>query len=482
MSLSGALSNAISGLTANTIGTSTLSANVANALNENYGRRTVNLTTNVNQSYGGVRVTQIERFSDPVLNHQKRLASASFAEKQTLSKFSVEFENLWGSVDTITSMSKKLTKFETALLSASSDPSSDIRLRAVGQAADTLANGIKSASKGVQAVRTTADHQIASAVDTINTQLSQLERLNIDIMSARHRGQDMLSLIDSREKILNDLSEFIPLRVIERDSGAIAIFSNQGRTLLDVKATQFNFTKSQIIQPEMTIENGLLSDLTEINVTNSISLENMFSGGKLSALFEVRDTIAPRSQARLDAIAREMIERFGHGGGDNTITPGDLGVFTDAGAVFNASNEVGLASRLSLNENLLPESNELFKWRDGLYATTIGAVGNSSLLEDIRGQILSQRLPSSAILGLTAKTLIGHVENFSEFIASNRNETTEATDLARQQFDMYNQAHAKNGVNSDEELQKLIILEKSFAANARIIQVVDEMLTDLLQI
>ena len=43
MSLSGALSNAMSGLIANARATTVISSNVANALNENYGRREVSL-------------------------------------------------------------------------------------------------------------------------------------------------------------------------------------------------------------------------------------------------------------------------------------------------------------------------------------------------------------------------------------------------------------------------------------------------------
>ena len=53
MSLSGALSNAVSGLTANARGTSVISLNIANALNENYGRRDIKLTSNPTQTSGG---------------------------------------------------------------------------------------------------------------------------------------------------------------------------------------------------------------------------------------------------------------------------------------------------------------------------------------------------------------------------------------------------------------------------------------------
>ena len=38
------------------------------------------------------------------------------------------------------------------------------------------------------------------------------------------------------------------------------------------------------------------------------------------------------------------------------------------------------------------------------------------------------------------------------------------------------------GVDTDQELQKLLLIEKSYAANARIIQVMDELLETVLRI
>lgn len=39
-----------------------------------------------------------------------------------------------------------------------------------------------------------------------------------------------------------------------------------------------------------------------------------------------------------------------------------------------------------------------------------------------------------------------------------------------------------DGVDTDAELQRLILVEQAYAANARIIEVVDEMMNDILRI
>ncbi|WP_276861533.1 flagellar basal body rod C-terminal domain-containing protein, partial [Haematobacter missouriensis] len=48
--------------------------------------------------------------------------------------------------------------------------------------------------------------------------------------------------------------------------------------------------------------------------------------------------------------------------------------------------------------------------------------------------------------------------------------------------DQLRSAEAARGVNSDEEMQKLLLMEQAFAANARVLQAADEMMKTLLGI
>ncbi|WP_439522071.1 flagellar hook-associated protein FlgK [Marivita sp.] len=482
MSLSGALSNAMSGLTANARGTTVISANIANALNEGYGRREINLTTDVNQTSGGVRVAQVTRQYDPILAHQKRLAMADFSANSAFAAFGTDLEQLVGSVDTLGSVSEKLTRFEAALLSAASDPSSETRLRNISFAAEGFASALRDASDGISGLRSRADQQIASAVEELNTGLSRLEKLNTQIMTAKHLGQDAHALMDQRDTVLDHLSELVPLHVVERDSGVIAVFTAQGRTLLDENAVEFGFDTPTTVLPHMTVGNGLLSRLQINGLAVDIPGSGMMSGGVLSAQFELRDIIAPQTQTRLDAISRDAIERFGPGGPDTTLALGDAGVFTDAGSAFTTANETGLAGRISLNSALGSSNADPWRWRDGINSLSEGDAGQAGLLLALQSRMSLARIPGSPALGTSPQSLVGHLQDLSSDVASNRVRLQDTRDFASAHLDAVRQSVAADGVNTDQELQKLIELEKSYAANARVVQVVDDMLSELLRI
>lgn len=247
MSLSGALSNAMSGLVANARGTTVISSNIANALNETYGRRDIALTTNATQSSGGVVVSQVTRQSDPIMAYQKRLALADQSSLSVQANFHTDLEQMIGSIDTVGSVADKLTRLETALLSAASDPSSQTRLRNVSFAAEDFAAGLRHASSGLNGLRERADAEIANAVEILNTGLSQLEQLNTQIVTAKHLGQDTLGLLDRRDATLDTLAKFVPLHVVDRDSGAVSVFTVQGKTLLDESAASFSFERLSLI-------------------------------------------------------------------------------------------------------------------------------------------------------------------------------------------------------------------------------------------
>ncbi|MCL3881758.1 flagellar hook-associated protein FlgK [Marivita sp. GX14005] len=479
MSLSGALSNAISGLTANARGTSVISANIANALNEGYARRDVVLATDANQSSGGVRVVDVHRNANPVLAHEKRLALAEKAGAGVSSAFATGLERLWGSVDQPGSVAEKLVRFETAILSAAADPSASVRLRNVGHAAEAFAGALRNVSNGIAQARTDADNHIADAVDQMNRALSNIDDLNDSIMSARHQGQDTLGLMDRREAELEKLSQFVPLHVVERDSGAVAVFSSNGRTLLDTRAVEVSFEKQSAVLPHMTLGNGLLSGL---RIDGKPVDVQKLQGGSLSAHFDLRDNQAVKAQATVDAIARDVIERFGPGGPDPTVATGIPGIFTDQGGIFVPASEPGLAGRIELNANLSATGSDPWRWRDGLNAPGQGDVGNSDLLLALKAQIDVPRTPGSGSLPASAVSLTSHVHNTSTAVAAERVRAIDDAGAAEQKLDIARQAVASNGVNTDQELQKLIELEKSYAANARVVRVVDDMLSELLGI
>lgn len=482
MSLSGALSNALSGLNANSRGTTVVSSNIANALNETYGRRAVLLGTDATQTSGGVKVVGVTRFSDPVLAQQKRFAAADLGQSGVTARFATDLEAVFGGLDTLGSVAANLTRLETALLSAASDPSSDLRLRTISVEADTLAASFRSASDGIQQARMRADSEIADMVRTLDTGLQRIESLNARIVTAKHLGQDVLGLLDQRDAQLEAISGIVPLHVIDRDTGAVALFTKSGKSLLDGTAAEIGFQRHAQIEPHMRLDNGLLSPLTVNGDPVTADETGPFAGGSLSALFDVRDRLAVDAQSRLDGLARDLVERFETGGPDASILPGDTGLFTDNGAGFLPANEVGLSKRLSLNSALQPASAELWRWRDGLNAASPGDTGSSSLLLALHARLSEKTVPNSAALAGDQASFVDHVQTFTNDIASDRVRRQDRQSFAEDRFSVIRERAASNGVDTDQELQKLIALEKSYAANARVVRVVDDMLDELLGI
>ena len=78
MSISGALSNALSGLTVNARMAETVSNNLSNSLTDGYGVRSLELSAGqTGGAGGGVRVISVNRFVDAGILADRRLADAA---------------------------------------------------------------------------------------------------------------------------------------------------------------------------------------------------------------------------------------------------------------------------------------------------------------------------------------------------------------------------------------------------------------------
>ena len=180
-----------------------------------------------------------------------------------------------------------------------------------------------------------ADGSIARQVTRLNEGLELVQTLNYKIKDAVARGQDPSSLMDMRQVAIDDISQIVPLKQLDRDFGQVALFTPGGAIVLDSQAVTFGFDAVGVIVPEMTLESGALSGLT-INgkPVRTDGQNSPIQGGSLAALFEVRDSLAATAQVQLDAVARDLIERFEDPAIDPTLGAGDPGLFTDAGAAL----------------------------------------------------------------------------------------------------------------------------------------------------
>jgi flagellar hook-associated protein 1 FlgK len=483
MSISGSLSSALSGLTVAARAAEVVSSNIANAMTEGYGRRELQTSSrSVGSSGQGVRVTGVLRQGDPVLLGDRRMAEAESGGSNATAAFLKRLERVLGTPDTATSLGSRIADFDTALIEASSRPESEARLSRVAETAKAVVRHLSTTSDDIQAARSAADDQIQSEVARINTALTRVAELNSQIRANAGSGRDASALVDQRQQVIDGIASIVPLREVPRGHGQVALFSSGGAILLDGAPTELGFTPVGIIVPGMTQGSGALSGLTINGKAVTAGQGGAMSGGSLSGHFAVRDELGPQAQARLDALARDLTERFAGSTLDTTRAPGAAGLFTDAGSAFLPAGEIGLSQRLRLNAAADPvQGGDLWRLRDGLGATAPGAAGDSRLLKGMQAALVDQRSPVSGGFMAGNRSLSTLAADMLSGVASARLTAEGEASYASARMDTLRQMELEGGVDTDQEMQSLLLIEQAYAANAKVVSAVGDMIQRLLE-
>lgn len=483
MSISGSLSSALSGLTAAAKTAEVVASNIANATTEGYGRREVITSARSVGSTGqGVKIVGVQRHVDAALLSDRRRAEATEGERDTRAAFFQRLEAAVGTTDSAVSLSSRIAEFDAALLEAASLPDSEARLSRVAETARNLAGQIGSASQAVQAARADADDRIEADVDLLNRTLAQISELNSNIRASYSGTRDPSALIDQRQQLIDSISSVVPIREIARDDGQIALYTSGGAMLVDGRAGVFGFDPSGVITADMSIGMGSLSGLT-LNgrpVATSGS-DSPIAGGSLAAHFAVRDSLAPEAQTRLDALARDLLERFADPAVDPTLAPGEAGLFTDAGGNFSSANELGLAQRLTLNAAIDPrQGGALWRLRDGIAAISPGVAGNAAGLVSLQNALTTPRIPASGQFMTGGRSFAALQGDMLSAMVSDRLTAETEASYASARSQALTQLELAAGVDTDQEMQSLLLVEQAYTANAKVIQTIGEMIDTLL--
>jgi len=484
MTISGSLSNALSGLAAAARAAEIVSSNVSNSLTDGYGRREVGLASrSLGGNGAGVMVTGVQRTVDDRTIAERRLADASFGNASTGADFFARLETVLGLPDDPGSLTGRIAQFEGTLIEAASRPDSNARLNSVLLAAQGLSGFLNEASDQVQSLRLEADRNIGLQVNKLNDGLEKIAALNQNIRSQLAAGYDANALMDQRQQMIDSISGIVPLRQVPRDGGQVALFTTGGAIVLDGRPAIVDFSPVATMVPQMSIGSSALSGLTLNGQPVTPSDSGPLSGGSLSALFAVRDDYSVVAQERLDAVARDLVERFADPAVDPTLTATDAGIFTDAGLPFNTVNEVGLAGRLSVNGLIDPDAGgDVWRIRDGLNAATPGDVGNSTLLQALSDTLRAPRIPVSGGFSGASRTALGLSSDVISLTNSNLQSLEADTSFALAQMDILKTIELRAGVDTDYEMQQLLLIEQAFAANARVVTTIDDMMQTILRL
>lgn len=485
MSIANALNSAGSGLRATSRLASTISNNVSNALTPSYGSRATELSSVT--FGGGVRVAATTRSTSPYLTAERRLAEADLGAASTRSDAYDRLLMAMGEAGATNSLASATNALETAIMAAVASPQSTTLLSAAMEAARALSGSLNDIADEAASVRTDADAQIAKQVETVNDALFRIEALNAKIVNLDLSGIDTLSLQDERGRLIDSISAIVPIKTVNRAGGQVSLYTQNGATLLDSSVWELSFEAAPtVVTSDMTLASGQVGALRQdqgaflglVTLATGVGAGPM-DGGSLAALFQVRDALVPEFTNELDAFARDLISRFQDMMPVAALDADGNGLFVDTGAGL-----IGLSARLAINASVDPDQGgAVWRLRDGLGALSQGNSGDATVLRAMTDSMAAARDPIGFIsqsAGNNAAMMASEISSFFAGISA-RSDDNLAFLTARQSTLAEQEANA-TGVDSDSELEFLMIVEQAYAANAKVLSTIDELMQLLLEI
>lgn len=460
MSLFGSLSVARGGIAATQARTQTASANIANVSTPGYVRRETTLSQS---GVSGVTVSGTARSQDQTLVQNRRDSQSQSARSDVIDTVLSRSLSAFGEPGSSSGVFGAFTQFESDLQTLKSTPESSASQSITVESLKDLVRSLSETSQALQSERTSADAKIAADVDLTNQISSNLYKLNEDIRSSHATGRDTSSLLDQRDQLLDSLAEMIPIDVKLDDAGAARVRTATGLPMIGASLNLIEFTPSNSVGPSdtNTADGGRLSVPTlSGRPIGPGSGGHALTEGRIAAYLDIRDSVLPEQAASLDTFAFDLAASF-----DALGEP----LLLDNGAPVNAANKIGLSQRLTVNPLVDPDrggSPSLL--RDGLAATTPGGPSDDTRLS----QLADALAPFSEKLG-TVVSLVSAESLRAQRIHSG-NVAREIT-LSEADAQM-------SAVDLDYELQTLLAIEQAYAANARVIQTISDMLDTLARI
>lgn len=472
MTLTSALGTAQNALLNTSRQTSVVATNISNAHDPNYSRRiaqTISMAP-------GARILNVKRLADDSLFRQNLSALSVFSGQNFLVAGLDRMGMSVNGPDNMSSPARMIGKLQEAMQLYSSNPSNRNLAESAVESARAIVASLNQGSREIQSMRADMDRQISTAVDELNTLLGHFEQVNADVINGTRMGRDISDLLDQREKLLKDISEYVSISTIVRGQNDIVLTTSDGATLFETIPRKVTFDTTIAYQAGDTGEPIRIDGVPVVAGKGA----NTTASGKLAAMIQLREDVAVKQQAQLDEMARGLILAFAEDDGTDL----EPGLFTAPGGLPGGALVNGLAATIRINplydsqQGGNPEA-----LRDGatLILNPTNAASFSETLLSYLDALEADR-PFDPAAGLFDT---GSLTNFSTesvgWLESQRKAASFAVEnkgatLMRTQQALSNQT----GVNIDQEMAMLLDLEHSYAASARMLQAVNEMLATLL--
>lgn len=242
---------------------------------------------------GGVLIQSIERQVDKALQERLWSTGSDQAGANALLSLYSQVEAILGELGD-NDLSSQLTAFFRAFSERANQTNSSA---AVVQEGEKLASFIRRVASDLSRQRGQIDEQLEGMVAQANSYIEQIASMNQAISDAESSGQPANVLRDQRDQLITQLSEIVPVNVVDRGSEGSDILIGSIPVVLGSQARGMELKR--ITKPDGTLGVSVVTkfDGSQIDVPS----------GSIGALLSARGGVVEGVLGKLDKVAQQLI-------------------------------------------------------------------------------------------------------------------------------------------------------------------------------
>ncbi|MGH8290234.1 MAG: flagellar hook-associated protein FlgK [Steroidobacteraceae bacterium] len=397
------LSTSVSGLLAFQQALDVTSNNISNADTPGYDVETANFSELPGQQTGsgyigsGVDVSSVTRAYDAYLAQQVNATQSSYSSSNTLATQAGQVDNLLS--DSSTGLTATLQSFVNALQTAASTPTSTAARQALLSSGQALAQQIQTYNSQLSQYGSQLESQLSGDVTEVNTLSSQIAQLNQQIAAGSSNGQTPNQLMDQRDQLVNQLSQYVSVQTASQGNGEVNVYIGSGQALVTGGTAQTLTTIPNSYDPSQ-LDIGITSggsSATTADITSEVSGGEL--GGLLSARSQVLDP-AMNATGQIAVAVATVVNQQQQSGMDLTgvqgqpmFAVGGVQALADTGNAGSASLAVtrGSLSDLTTDDYELQYTGGAAPWQltDETTGQSVALTGSGTSASPLTGAGLS---------------------------------------------------------------------------------------------
>jgi flagellar hook-associated protein 1 FlgK len=394
----------------------------------------------------GVEVSSVERMKNEFIADRQRVEAQALGRWETRRDILSEVELIM-TEPSESGLRSTLDAFWTSLQDLAVHPDQASARSLVKQRGSALADAFRHTYTQLSLLQDSINKSVAVKVDEVNQIVTQIAKLNDQIMTAMAAGLRPNDLQDQRDLLVQDLSRLVDVGLVQGARGGLTVSvagmllvdGNEARTLTAVPdPLNFNYYEVQFAATGVAVQIG---------------------DGELRGLLDLRDTVVAGYKTQVNALAAELVTQV------NLQHQAGFDLSGNPGGIFFSGTD---ATDLALDAAIAADVSRIAA------AQVAGAPGdgrNATALANLKKQPF---LPAGMSFDTYFQSLIAQLGVDSKAAeVQAKNQEALLAHLEQQQ-------QAASGVSLDEEMMNLVRFQHGYNAAARVVSVMDEVIDTII--